>query len=90
MNLQVILFLGKISLSIPGSGARMLSLCKFVRMIKKNDRGNLQNNFRDGYYPISSKRDLSCHLVFLWKSMARFSLFWGGFINLLARKGRNT
>jgi hypothetical protein len=47
--------------------------------------------FRDEALACSTQsRALSCHLIFLWKSMARFHLFWGGFINLLERKGRDT
>jgi hypothetical protein len=36
---------------------------------------------------LSSERALSCHLVFLWQSMARFSLFLGGFYKFAGKEG---
>jgi hypothetical protein len=36
------------------------------------------------------ERALSCHLIYLWKLVARFGLFWGVFIKLLAKKRRDT
>jgi hypothetical protein len=36
---------------------------------------------------LSSERALSCHLVFLCQSMARFSLFWGGFYKFVGKEG---
>jgi hypothetical protein len=39
---------------------------------------------------LSSKRALSCHLAFLWKSMARFILFvWGGY-KFVGEEGEDT
>jgi hypothetical protein len=68
-----------------------LALCKFVRLIKQMTEVTYKPTLELGTSLLSSERALSCHLVFLWQSMARFSFFLGGFfINLLARKGRDT
>jgi hypothetical protein len=50
---------------IPDNGARMLALCKFVRLIKQMTEVTYKPTLELGTSLLSSERALSCHLVFL-------------------------
>jgi hypothetical protein len=66
---------------------RLLALCKFVRLIKQMTEVTYKPTLELGTSLLSSERALSCHLVFLWQSMARFSLFLGGFYKFVGKEG---
>jgi hypothetical protein len=59
----------------------MLALYKFCHTKELNRQMTevmmFQPTLELGTILLNSERALSCHLIFLWKSLARFGLFWG-------------